>query len=70
MITGDKPLGHERFYAETPTPFTCEPVKRCHFPRVLCGLNHVVRRGRGGVQRRGLASSSLFGASVRRVDET
>ena len=26
MITGDKPLGRERRYAEAPTPLTHEPV--------------------------------------------
>jgi hypothetical protein len=26
-ITGDKPLGRESLYAETPTPFSSEPVE-------------------------------------------
>jgi hypothetical protein len=59
-ITGDKPLSRESLYEEAPTPFTCDPVYTVIFALVLRGLNHVVRRGQGGVWRCRLASSLWF----------
>ena len=64
-ITGDKTLSRESLYEEAPTPSPLNGSNSVIFALVLRRLNHIARRGQGGVWQCRRRSSVFPNAPVR-----